>query len=145
VRRDLVDLDAVEAMLRRHPRRRGCGKLRAILDTAAGPALTRSEAEARFLALLRKAAVPRPRTNAVVSGLEVDFFWPDRGVVVEVDGFAFHSHRGAFEDDRQRDALLAGEDLTVLRFTWRQVVNESEKVVARLCMALGARIDRRGD
>jgi very-short-patch-repair endonuclease len=75
----------------------------------------------------------------VVNGLEVDFFWPDRGLVVEVDGFAFHAHRSAFENDRRRDRILAGEGLTVIRVTWRQLQNEPEKVLARLCMALGAR------
>jgi very-short-patch-repair endonuclease len=145
LRRDLVALESVEAMLLRHPRRRGCLVLRALLDDAAEPALTRSEAEVRFLALLRKGGVPRPRTNAVVTGLEVDFFWPGRSLVVEVDGFAFHAHRDAFENDRRRDRILAGEGLTVIRVTWRQLQNEPEKVLARLCMALGARSGRAGE
>lgn len=139
LRRDLVTCDAVRSVLHRHPRRRGCAVLRALLDDAADPALTRSEAEAQLLALLRKAGVPRPRTNAVVGGLEVDFLWPDHGTVVEVDGFAYHSHRSAFENDRQRDLLLAGQGLTVIRVTWRQIQNQPYRLVARLCMALGAR------
>lgn len=113
------------------------GTLCALLDDTAGPALTRSEAETRFLALLRKAGVPRPRTNSVVCGLEVDFFWPDRDVVVEIDGFAYHSHRSAFENDRRRDRILASEGLTVIRVTWRQIQNEPEKLLARLCMTPG--------
>lgn len=139
LRRGLVGLDAIEAMLLRHPRRRGCRALRALVRDAAGPALTRSEGEARFLALLRKGGVPRPRVNAVVGGLEVDFLWPEHGIVAEVDGFAFHSHRSAFENDRRRDAILAAGGLTVVRVTWRQLQHEPERVLARLCMALGAR------
>lgn len=137
--RNLVTVDAVQAMLLRHPRRKGCRTLRMILADATGPALTRSEAEARCLALLRKGGVPRPRTNAVVRGLEVDFFWPDRGVIVEVDGYTFHSHRNAFENDRRRDSILAADNLLVIRLTWRQIQNEPEKVLVRLGMALGAR------
>lgn len=138
LKKEVVNLDSLETMLLRHPYREGHPKLRDLLDTA-DPAFTRSEAEARFLALLRKGDVPRPRANAVVNGLEVDFFWPDRGVVAEVDGFAYHSRRSAFEQDRQRDGILAAEDLSVLRFTWRQIQREPERVLVRLCMALGAR------
>lgn len=138
LRDGLISRESVEAMLLRHPHRRGCRTLRALLDDT-GPAFTRSEAEARFLALLRKGDVPRPRTNVVVCGLEVDFFWPDRSLVVEVDGFAYHAHRNAFENDRARDGMLAAENLSVIRFTWRQIHNEPERVLVRLCMALGAR------
>lgn len=139
LRRELFTCDDVRSILLRHPRRRGCRSLRDLLDDTSGPALTRSEAEARLLALLRKAGVPRPRSNAVVWGLEVDFLWPDHNVVVEVDGFAFHSHRSAFENDRERDLILAGEGLTVIRVTWRQIHDQPYRLVARLCMALGAR------
>jgi very-short-patch-repair endonuclease len=144
MKREIVACDAVEAMLLRHPHRRGCRTLRTLLDAAAGPAFTRSEPEALFLALLRKARVPRPRTNAVLYGLEVDFFWPDQAVVVEVDGFAYHSQRSTFESDRRRDRILASEGLTVIRVTWRQIQNEPEQILACLCMALGARTSRRG-
>lgn len=138
LKQEIVSCDSVETMLLRHRHREGRTTLRHLLD-AADPAFTRSEAEVRFLKLLRKGSVPRPRVNAVVKGLEVDFFWPDRGVVAEVDGFAHHSHRRAFENDRQRDGILAADNLSVIRFTWRQIQREPEKVLARLCMALGAR------
>ena len=69
LKRGVVESDAVQAMLLRHPHRRGCRTLRVLLDDAAEPAFTRSEPEARLLALLRKARVSRPRTNAVVCGL----------------------------------------------------------------------------
>lgn len=138
-RRGVVTLEAVEAALRSHPHRPGCRALRELLELAGEPALTRSEAEALLLALLRDYGVPRPRTNAVVCGIEVDFYWPDRGVVVEVDGFAFHAHRGAFENDRDRGIILATQDITLIRVTWRQLRYEPEKVMGGLLMTLGAR------
>lgn len=138
-RRDVVALDDVQSMLARHPHQPGCRTLRAILETAAGPALTRSQAEAVFLALVRKHGAPRPRTNATVRGLEVDFYWPDQGVVVEVDGFAYHSRRGAFENDHDRGLLLAAEGLSLVRVTWRQLQQQPEKVMGGLCLLLGAR------
>lgn len=139
LRSGLVDVDSMAATLERHPRRPGCRDLRALVEHAAGPAFTRSEAEARFFDLLRRGGVPRPRLNALVHGLEVDFYWPDREVVVEIDGFSYHSDRSSFENDRHRDALLAAHGIVVVRFTWRQIQSEPEKTLVRLAMALGAR------
>ena len=102
----------------------------------AEPDLTRSEAEQRLLELVRRAGLPRPRTNARVSAYEVDFVWPGQRLVVEVDGYAFHSTRAAFERDRARDADLTAAGYRVVRVTWRQIVDQPEAVVARLAAAL---------
>jgi very-short-patch-repair endonuclease len=75
-----------------------------VLQSADEPAFTRSEAEAKPLALIRKARLPTPEVNARIGGYEVDFLWREQGLVVEVDGFAYHSTRRAFERDRRKDA-----------------------------------------
>lgn len=116
--------------------RRGAGRITRLLARAHGPALTRSEAERRFLALIRAAQLPEPRANALVGGLEVDFYWPVDRLVVEIDGFAFHSGRRGFERDRERDAVLAASGLRVIRITRRQLSDEPETVIARLAAAL---------
>jgi very-short-patch-repair endonuclease len=67
-----------------------------------------------------------------VAGLEVDFHWPRRRLVVEVDGFAFHSTRMAFERDRERDAILAAAGFRSLRFSHRQVTTQPITVVRAL-------------
>jgi very-short-patch-repair endonuclease len=115
--------------------RRGRRALRAALNHE--PQLTRSEAERRLLALIRQARLPRPRTNVVVHGYEVDLLWPEQGLVVEVDGYAYHSTRHAFERDRARDAALQAAGYRVVRFTWRQIVHEPHAVVAQLARLLG--------
>jgi len=56
--------------------------------------------------------------------------------VVEVDGYAYHSHRNAFERDRRRDADLAAAGYRVIRVTWRQLIREPEAVLVRLVLAL---------
>jgi very-short-patch-repair endonuclease len=75
--------------------------------------------------------------NARILGHEVDFLWRDERLVVEVDGFQFHSTRAAFERDRQRDAELQGAGLRVLRVTWRQVVDAPYAALTNLVRALG--------
>ncbi len=69
-------------------------------------------------------------------GFEVDFLWRDQRLVVEVDGFAFHSSRAAFEKDRLRDAELQARGFRVLRVTWRQIVDRKEATLARIAQAL---------
>jgi very-short-patch-repair endonuclease len=65
--------------------------------------------------------------------------WREQRLVAEVDGYAYHANRRAFERDRERDAALAAAGYTVLRLTWRQLVNTPEAVVARLAAVLAAR------
>jgi very-short-patch-repair endonuclease len=96
----------------------------------------RSEAEARFLRLVRRADLPGPRVNVWVSGHQVDFFWRRECIVVEVDGYRYHSSVRAYERDRQRDATLAAAGIRVIRVTWRQIVREHEALLVRLTRAL---------
>jgi very-short-patch-repair endonuclease len=137
----LTTLDAVARVVARHPRDPGRATLRALLQDGR-PALTRSEAEERFLALIREAGLPMPAANVRVEGLEVDFLWRAERLVVEVDGYAFHSSPGAFNNDRRRDTALVAAGLRVTRLTWQQITEEPMPVVARLAQAL-ARAPRR--
>lgn len=86
--------------------------------------------------MMRRACLDPPRTNTEVEGYEVDFLWPAAGLVVEIDGVAFHSSPRAFERDRRRDAVLAAADVRVLRVTWRQIVEEPEAVIGRVAAVL---------
>ena len=105
--------------------------LQAVLRTYA-PAPTRSELEERFLQLCDGHDIPRPETNTRIEGMEVDFVWPDKRLIVEVDGYAYHRTPTAFEGDRERDVTLGLEGWRVLRFTWRQVTGRAAWVAAAL-------------
>ncbi len=133
--RGLTETERITELMVRHPKGAGIRTLRGVLERGR-PGLTRSEAEERFLALLRKAGIGPPEVNVDVAGFEVDFLWRSAGLVTEIDGFAFHSSPHAFERDRRRDAALAAEGLTVVRVTWRQLVKEPQAVVVRLARAL---------
>jgi very-short-patch-repair endonuclease len=114
----------------------GWPRLAALVERQRGPTLTRSEAEERLLALVRKAGLPDPRLNVRLHGYEVDFHWPAQHLVVEVDGFRSHSTHRAFDDDRRKDATLEAAGVTPMRVTWRQIEGEPYAVVARLALAL---------
>jgi very-short-patch-repair endonuclease len=134
--RGLVSRSGLAAQLARYPHRRGSRRLRRIIEGDAAPARTRSVAEERVLELVRAAGLPPPEANARVGPYEVDFVWRDRRLIVEVDGYAFHSTRPKFERDRERDASLVNQGWRVIRVTWRQVRDRPEKTVALLRDAL---------
>jgi very-short-patch-repair endonuclease len=129
-RRSLTDL------LARSRGRRGAAALRRVLELGYEPAFTRSEAEARLLGLIRAARLPTPEINARIGGYEVDFLWRAAKLVVEVDGFAYHSTRAAFERDRRKDADLQALGLRTTRLTYRQIAREPEPTIALLAAAL---------
>jgi very-short-patch-repair endonuclease len=64
------------------------------------------------------------RQQVFFAGIGRVDFVVDDSVVVEIDGWAFHTSVEAFEKDRRRDALLTERGLTVLRFSFRQVMED---------------------
>jgi very-short-patch-repair endonuclease len=97
---------------------------------------TRSELEREFLHLCRKYGLPAPEVNVRIGPHLVDFFWRERRLVVETDGFRYHRGRQAFEDDRSRDLDLRSLGCDVLHFSYRQVSREPKRVVATVHDAL---------
>ena len=129
--------DELLQLVARYPRRTGASRLRALLTSGERPSMTRSEAEERFLALVREADLPRPQVNTRVHGFEADFFWRAHGVIVEIDGLAFHTTRSAQQRDRRRDSTLGAAGIRVLRFTWQDVTSRSATTLAKVALALG--------
>jgi hypothetical protein len=133
----VFDLRSVEASLARAGPRRGAGVLRAVLADLAEPALTDRELEERFLAICRKAPLPSPVVNAWITlndgvAYKADFLWREERLIVETDGRDVHTTRKAFEHDRLRDQRLALAGYTVVRFTWRQVAGDPQRVAGAL-------------
>jgi hypothetical protein len=106
----------------------GVAILRHILDRRTFR-LTKEELERRFLPLAVKAGLPVPLTGQIVNGFEVDFYWPDLGLVVETDGLRYHRTPAEQARDRLRDQAHTAAGLTQLRFTHEQVRYEPEYVV----------------
>ena len=110
---------------------KGAAKLRFILDRRTFR-LTKEELERRFLPLARQAGLPTPLTGQFVNEFEVDFCWPDLGLVVETDGLRYHRTPAEQARDRLRDQAHTAAGLTPLRFTHEQVRYEPEHVLGIL-------------
>jgi very-short-patch-repair endonuclease len=74
--------------------------------------------------------------NARVGPYTVDFLWQDAGLVVEIDGYASHRGRQAFEDDRNRELYLAGVGLRLRRFSDTQVWSQPEAIAGSVLAEL---------
>lgn len=136
VREGLTGRRQVARVIADAPRRRGVATLRALLEAGNAPAFTRSEAEERFLALVRRGRLGAPHANVVVRGTEVDFIWRSARLIVEIDGLAVHGLPAAFERDRRRDRVLTAAGYRVMRVTWSQIRDEPEVLLVHLAQAL---------
>lgn len=87
---------------------RGVARLRA--ELADGPSPTRSAFEDEVLEILRHGGTPE--TNAIVFGEEVDIYYRDLGVVIEVQGPP-HDNPTARADDAAKAARLEARGLKV--------------------------------
>ena len=134
----ILDFAELHRLVARYPHRPGTPEIATLLSHyTADVSLTRSELEARFLALCERFELPRPAVNAVVEGHEVDFLWRRAGLIVEVDGYAFHRSPSVFAEDRERDVGLVLAGYRVLRFTWGQVTRRPSYVARAVRRALG--------
>lgn len=142
-REGLITSEALAALPDRYAHRPGMAMLRAVLGEQTEPHLTRSEAERRCLDLLRAGGLPRPHANVAVGPYELDLFWPEEGVAIEVDGRKHHASRPRFEGDRRKDAWLRARGIQVIRLTWRQITRHATATAVQVGQALALARERR--
>jgi Transcriptional regulator, AbiEi antitoxin len=120
----------VEAVLARRPTSPGSRRLRQVLrgDTS----VTLSPLESRFLALLREAGLPLPRTNRLAGTKRVDCRWPEHGLTVELDSYRFHNSRHAWEADRRREREARARGDEHRRYTWADVAEDPTAMLGEL-------------
>lgn len=140
LRRRLVrHAQLTELLEARSPRRKGTRIIRELLrERAPEDERAASELESRFLRLLRRHKLPRPRVNVDVRDerghfiARPDFLYEVEQVAIFLDGLAYHSNRQEFEKDRRQGNELVRRGWTVLRYTWARVERDEAAVVAEL-------------
>jgi very-short-patch-repair endonuclease len=119
----------IEDVLDRRPSRR-------LRDYLGDDTLTQTELEDRFLKICRRHQIPTPVTQYGAKP-RVDFIWPHRHLIVEVDGWQAHRTRTAFQDDRTTTNALQLQGFLVLRYTHQDVTRRAALVAAQVTQALG--------
>jgi very-short-patch-repair endonuclease len=132
---DLIDPEELRAALEDHEGEPGVRPLRAMLD-ARTFRLSDSDLEILFRPIAASAGLPLPRTKQIVNGFEVDFFFPDLGLVIETDGLRYHRTPSAQARDARRDRAHTLAGMTPLRFTHYEVRYEASKVAHALKRAI---------
>ena len=136
--RRLTSPTSLEALAARYPGRPGTPTIMQLLtNNTIGTAITKSDLEDRFLALLDAEGLPRPIVNHTIDrpqphDPQVDFLRPHPRVGVETDGYATHGTRHAFEQDRARDRALQVAGYKVLRITDRQLEQQPNAIAREL-------------
>ncbi|MGD1862008.1 MAG: endonuclease domain-containing protein [Leptolyngbyaceae cyanobacterium] len=74
----------------------------------------------------------RPVHTVHHQNYRVDLLWAEGRVVVEIDGYRYHSNRYAFSRDRQRDYELLISGYVVLRLPHDEVINDIELTVEKI-------------
>lgn len=139
-----------EAFLRRRLgelRSRGRAGVRALDIVLDGRPFGHTYLERCFLRLVANAGMPPPTTQVEMRDDErfvarVDATWPDLGLVVEVYGTRPHATAAQLQRDAQRSTELQLLGYRVVAFTYHDVTQRPEWVVARLRELLASRSDR---
>jgi very-short-patch-repair endonuclease len=130
----LTTASDVHALLDRSPGRRGAAPLRRLLRPNDG--FTRNKAERAMRALNQQAGLPRARYNRKLGPYELDTFYPDHNLDVEIDGHGPHGTPRARERDLRRDAdLKANYGIDVIRIPWPMLRDEPAAVAVLIARA----------
>jgi len=120
--------------------RRALRPTRRLLAEARAVTRTRSPLEDRFQNFSRYFKLPSHSTNVEVLGKEVDVLWPAAKLIVELDSWAFHSHRAAFQRDRARDTKLLVAGYRTVRVTHDRLDQEATALATEIRELLRAEV-----
>jgi very-short-patch-repair endonuclease len=115
-RKRLLDPVAIQAAIGRHARRPGLARLKAALVAYRPHPDRKSDLERAFDAwLLEHPEIPEPRRNVHIDGWEIDCWWPEQRVVLELDGRDYHTSVKEMDRDRRKDTRLQILGIRVMR------------------------------
>jgi very-short-patch-repair endonuclease len=132
-----TDLRALWAAQLGNTGRHGSPAARRLLQAAEDGA--RSAAERLLIQLLKAAGITGWKANYRVAGYAVDVGFPACKVALEADGLAFHSDSDDFHNDRVRQNVVILAGWQVLRFTWIDLTEYPDRVIATVRSAISAR------
>lgn len=129
----------IEAALARHKGWPGMPELAAVLAAYLRTESHKSQLELAFDRLLAQHPdIPDPQRNVYIDVWEIDRFWPERRLAVELDGRPYHMAVRDMEKDRIKDAALQRLAITPLRFTDLRFETDVAGILGDLRHFLGA-------
>jgi very-short-patch-repair endonuclease len=104
-------------------------------------ARSESALESVSRAIMREQEVPAPELQFTVAidswtSYRLDFFWTAAGVVGEADGMSKYEAIDAVKAEKVRQERLERLGLKVVRWTWREMLIDTDETIARIRYAL---------
>ena len=125
-----LHLSSLAELLARHPGHPSTARLLPFVQAPTG--MTRSELEDMFVDFARRYGLPQPTISKRRGRRELDFLFPEEGVIVEIDSWKFHGDRDSFERDRDRDADHLAAGIVTVRVTEERLTGSPGREAARL-------------
>jgi len=115
------------------------GKARKALDFFDPRSESALESVSRVIIDERGLPLPTPQVEVQLDArttYRVDFMWETQRVIGEADGLAKYDVQGALRAEKLRQERLERLGFTVVRWTWREMLVDTDETVARLRCAL---------
>lgn len=133
---------AIEAALARHLRFHGRRRLTDALDVYRRTESHASQLELAFDAFLNQhPELPDPQRNVDIDHWEIDRYWPEHRLAVELDGRPYHVAAADMERDRLKDTHLQRIGCTPIRITDFRFAHDRPGILRDLCHFLRAVAD----
>lgn len=134
-------IDRYLAMVARRGRR-GCKPLRELLrERASLTRVPQSPLETSFFDLLVAEGLPKPELQYEIRDrgrliARVDFAWPDQKMILEMDGYRYHSGHSQWQKDRRRRNELTRLGWTMLHGTWADLEDDPQTLLKHVSARL---------
>jgi predicted transcriptional regulator of viral defense system len=141
VSRKQLSLDDLEAVAQAVGRRGKPGTLtvRTVIERRIGVDRSESELERRARRLIAEAGLPMPRPEYPIPWAphrRFDDAYPKIRLALEWDSVRYHGQLETFELDRQRDRDAVINGWRIVRFTWKDVTERPDRVIATIATLL---------
>lgn len=128
---------ALRDVIERNPLHPGAKLLTPFVCDTTNP--TESPFEDDFKAFIATYGLPQPVFNFPFNGRRIDAFFPEHGVIVELDGWEYHNDHDAFREDRERDTEHLRRGLVTARITKDRLIDSPDHEARRLIEILDGR------
>lgn len=136
----LTTLAKLSGRIAANPTQPGAARLEHLLDVRTTSTITKREAEARFLELIRRARLPDPQTQAKIDDVfTVDAYWPQARFAIEYDSYQWHVLKTNFDRDRRKDRALQKLNIESRRVTWQQMTTDTLELIADVAATIARR------